>query len=93
MKQHYTRRIYKTDKRRKTGERIVFSFVLEGRDEEGMKRECAALSNLYPAKQGYRFEYNPTYKTVKNLMTGEDVVIPADTPWCCDPSSETYWSS
>ena len=32
------------------------------------------------------------YKEVKNLMTGKDVVIPADTPWCCNPASETYWS-
>lgn len=31
-------------------------------------------------------------KTVKNLMTGENIVIPADTPWCCNPASETYWS-
>lgn len=29
---------------------------------------------------------------VKNLMTGQDVEIPADTPWCCNPASETYWS-
>jgi hypothetical protein len=31
-------------------------------------------------------------KTVKNYITGEKVVIPADTPRCCDPSSELYWS-
>lgn len=31
-------------------------------------------------------------KIVKNLMTGEDVVIAEDTPHCCDPSTETYWS-
>jgi hypothetical protein len=31
-------------------------------------------------------------KTVKNLMTGKDVQIEADTPWCCNPASETYWS-
>ncbi len=30
--------------------------------------------------------------TVKNLMTGKDVEIDADTPWCCNPASETYWS-
>lgn len=41
--------------------------------------------------------YKPYYpegatKTVKNLMTGKDVVIPVDTPWCCNPASETYWS-
>lgn len=31
-------------------------------------------------------------KTVKNLMTGEAVEIASDTPWCCNPASETYWS-
>ena len=32
-------------------------------------------------------------KTVKNLMTGKDIEIPVDTPWCCNPASETYWSA
>jgi hypothetical protein len=31
-------------------------------------------------------------KVVKNLMTQKEVVIDKDTPLCCDPSSETYWS-
>jgi hypothetical protein len=30
--------------------------------------------------------------TVRNLMSGKDVEIDADTPWCCNPASETYWS-
>ncbi len=30
--------------------------------------------------------------TVKNLMSGKPVEIDADTPWCCNPASETYWS-
>ena len=30
--------------------------------------------------------------TVKNLMTGQHVEIDADTPWCCNPASESYWS-
>jgi hypothetical protein len=30
--------------------------------------------------------------TVKNLMTGKDVVQPVNTPRCCDVSSEAYWS-
>jgi len=34
----------------------------------------------------------PKTKIVKNLMTGQDVEIDADTPWCCNPASETYWS-
>ena len=42
-----------------------------------------------------------TYRTrvvrkimVKSLMnpTGPDIEIRSDTPLCCDPSSETYWS-
>lgn len=29
---------------------------------------------------------------VKNLMSGKEFEIAEDTPLCCDPSSETYWS-
>lgn len=29
---------------------------------------------------------------VTNLMTGQPVKIPADTPWHCRPDSEAYWS-
>lgn len=31
--------------------------------------------------------------TVRNLMTGNEVEIAADTPWCCRVDSETYWCS
>ena len=31
--------------------------------------------------------------TVKNLMTGANVEIAEDTPWCCRPDSESYWST
>jgi len=30
--------------------------------------------------------------TVKNLMSGKDVVQSVNTPRACDPSSELYWS-
>lgn len=30
---------------------------------------------------------------VTNLMTGKQVQIAADTPWCCRPDSESYWSA
>ena len=29
---------------------------------------------------------------VRNFMSGKDVVIKSNTPRCCDPSSELYWS-
>jgi len=35
---------------------------------------------------------NRPTKKVRNLMTGQEIEIPVDTPMCCDPSSETYWS-
>ncbi len=31
-------------------------------------------------------------KLVRSYMTGEYVMIEEDTPWCCNPASETYWS-
>jgi hypothetical protein len=92
MKQDYTMYIYKLDKRTKSGERLVSTTVWTGRTEAGMKRECTELFYLYPAKQGYRFEYHPKMKTVKNLMTGKDIQIDRDTPWCCNPASKSYWS-
>lgn len=93
MKQDYTMYIYKRDRRCKAGERLFSTTVWSGRTEAGMRRESNDLYDLYPATKGWRFEYHPTMKTVKNLMTGKDVQIDRDTPWCCNPASETYWSS
>lgn len=93
MKQDYTMYIYKVDRRCKTGERLFSTTVWTARDDAGMQREVneLLLSGLYPVSE-FRFEYFPTMKTVKNLMTGKSIQIAADTPLCCDPSSETYWS-
>ncbi len=33
-----------------------------------------------------------TTKKVVNLMSGKEIEIPSNTPHCCDPSTETYWS-
>ena len=92
MKTNWTLYIYKVDNRYKTGERLFSTTVWENRDEDTMQREVNELHlHHYPRAQ-FRMEYCPTMKTVKNLMTGEDVVIPHDTPRACDPSSELYWS-
>ena len=95
MKQDYTLYIYKRDARCKTGERLYSTSVWRDRDQASMDREVIDLSrSLYRvgAGNGWRFEYVPTMKTVRNLMSGKDVQIPHDTPRSCDPSSETYWS-
>jgi hypothetical protein len=92
-KQDYTMYIYKADKRTKTGERLFSTTVWAARSKEDMRREVLAIADLYPATKGWRFEYVPTMKTVRNLMSGVDIQIPHDTPWACNPSSETYWST
>ena len=92
MKQDYTLYIYKADRRKKTGERLYSTTVWTGQDDNGMRRTVASLFPLYKPEDGFRFEWTPAYKTVKNLMTGVDVTIPHDTPRACDPSSELYWT-
>ena len=84
--------IYKRDARCKTGERLFSTTVYTGRDDNGMRREVAELFPLYRPEDGWRFEWTPAYKTVRNLMSGKDIQIPHDTPRSCDPSSELYWS-
>ena len=92
MKQDYTLYIYKADRRKKTGERLFSTTVWTGQDDNGMRRTVADLFDPYPPSKGYRFEWFPSMKTVKNLMSGKDVQIAHDTPRSCDPSSELYWS-
>ena len=98
MRQEYTLRIYKRDRRlvKGTGRnlpgwRCVGSYQFVGQTAEGMEREVRELKYLYPSPD-FSMEFFPTYKTVKNLMTGQDVIIDAETPRSCDPSSELYWS-
>lgn len=89
----YTIYIYKSDNRFKRGERLVSTTVWRDRTDDSIKRECNELYNMYPATKGWRFECHPTMVTVKNLMTGEPVQIDRDTPWSCNPASESYWSN
>ena len=93
MKQNWTMYIYKRDRRTKSGERLFSTTVWTGRDAEAMDREVRELflSGLYTVDK-FRVEVVPTTKTVRNLMTGEQVEIAYDTPRSCDPSSELYWS-
>ena len=93
MKQNHTVYIYKVDRRKKTGERLVSTTVWQNRDSAEMAREVRELQyELWPVSKGFRIEFVPTMKTVTNLMTGKPVEIAHDTPRSCDPSSELYWS-
>ena len=89
----FTLRVYKVDRRRKEGERLVKSYQYTQKHEQWMKEEVQDLqSGLYPRGQ-WRLEYFPTWVVVRNLMTGKEVQIPAeDRGGPCDPSMERYWS-
>ena len=92
MKQNHTVYIWKRDRRTKSGERLFSTTVWTDRDAAAMLREINELYVHHYPREQFRIEAVPTMKTVRNLMSGELVEIPHDTPRSCDPSSELYWS-
>jgi hypothetical protein len=54
-------------------------------------KDCAPNQYAYTESVHYNTFISPK-KVVHNLMSGKATVIDANTPLCCDPSSETYWS-
>jgi hypothetical protein len=66
--------------------------IIEIMGKSNTIRMCASDSYLKMMKVEKVEIPTEEMKTVKNYITGEKVVIPADTPRCCDPSSELYWS-
>lgn len=93
MKKDYTLFIYRKDNRYKTGERLYSTTVYNDNDDIGMQEIVGRLHVLYSPNDGWRYEYHPKMMTVRNLMTGVNVEIESDTPWCCNPASESYWSN
>jgi len=94
MEKNWTVTVFKADRRCKLGERLVAKYPFLGMDRDTVERELRELSvQLYPKKDGWRFDVQPRYVTVKNLMTGEDVLLEAsEKGGPCDPSMERYWS-
>ena len=88
----YTLLVFKFDRRRKTGYSKVGSYDYSDQTNEWMWAEIKDLQfRLYPENK-YCFELHETYVERTNLMTGEKYKERFDTPMCCSPSSETYWS-
>ena len=51
------------------------------------------LFDLGYAQAEWFHDYIERTRVVRNLMTGADVRIRANTPRVCDPSSELYWTA
>ena len=89
----YRLKVYKADRRTKSGERFVKSYDYKNVSGQWMAEEESDLKRrLYRPADGWRLEWHPLTRVVKNLMTGQDVEIDWDTPRSCDPSTELYWS-
>lgn len=92
MTQDWTMYVYRADRRKKSGERLVTTQVLKDLTEDQVREQSAQLFDAQEVKTGFRIECFPSMKQVKNLMTGQMVQIARDTPRCCDPSSELFWT-
>lgn len=61
------------------------------RSKTCMNRNAGSEQYAYALEEVYYAEVVKT-KKVRSLMTGEEIEIPSNTPYCCDPSTEQYWS-
>lgn len=87
----YIAKIEKIDGRTKSGLRLVEKIPFSC-EEVDLKKTKRSLAVTYPKRSGYRIEVYEAEKVVYNLLSGKPVTIATDTPRCCDPSSELYWS-
>jgi hypothetical protein len=86
----YTVEIYKADKRKKSGERLVLKQDYDT-DNRGMLEH--SVKHTWLKRDGYRYEIHDTFVTRRNLLSGQEFQERYDTPYYCSPSSETYWSA
>ncbi len=72
------------------------SFATYGAAKAGITREAKrgaidAADFLIADAEMFHKSIEKT-ETVTSMMSGKPVVQSVNTPWCCNPSSEMYWS-
>jgi hypothetical protein len=103
QKSHFGYTVYTVTKQEQNMSYIVYHIsstvkLKEFATAAGAKRSATAMNRNAGTTEyaSAHFTYYDTFvvtkKTVKNLMTGQAVEIDSNTPWCCNPASETYWS-
>lgn len=88
----FSLRIYKKDKRKKSGERLFGEYDYDRKDMETVERDIKNIWRELYSDGSFRFEIHETYETKTNHLTGEEYLERYDTPDCCSPSTELYWS-
>lgn len=84
----FTAEIFKSDKRQKSGERLV---EVQDTSFESAEETLEAFAEAYPAPK-FRIAIYQTMVEKRNAMNGEVFMERYDVPYYCSPSSETYWS-
>ena len=85
----FTVEVYKTDKRKKSGERQVLK---QDYDTDNRSMLEHTVKHTWRASQGFRYAIHETFVTRKNMMSGVEYQERYDTPRFCSPSSESFWS-
>jgi hypothetical protein len=85
----YTVELYKADKRKKSGERLVKKTDHSTHSQSVLTE---VYDSQYPASKGFRYAIHETWVKRTNMMGGAEYTERYDTPRYCSPSSEAYWS-
>lgn len=90
MKRKWILKVYKIDRRAKEGRKHLQN--IETPEMTVEEAEIYSVNITRFAGDVLAIDIVPATRIVKSLMTGQEVEIAFDTPHCCDPSTETYWS-
>jgi heme oxygenase len=86
----YTIEIYKADKRKKEGRKLVDRIEIDAAE----KADVVAIAEDTVAKGAkLSYEVHESYREVRNAMSGKIVKEHYLTPWSCSVASESYWCS
>jgi hypothetical protein len=86
----FTAIVFKNDKRTKSGKRQVLNQDYDTTDKATLEH---SIKTTWPACAGFTYEIHETIVTRKVLGSGREFKERFDTPHCCSPSSESFWSS
>lgn len=91
---NYTLKVYRQDRRTKSGERLFNTYQYRDVSATWMAEEVSSLQRTtHRPADGWRLEWHPTTVGVTNLQTGRLVEIAyEDVGTAQDPSQERYWS-
>lgn len=86
----YTYTVYKTDRRTKTGSRVLEEYQMQFQDERLAEQHAQDVKGFRPE---ILVVYRKYWVLKQNFMAPHKAYWERwDTPYCCSPSSELYWT-